>query len=103
MPTDEPSPQIAIPGAGSGYEAALSAMLGRSVLALEEDRELARRARAALVAHAIASVSIVEVEGEHRPRVVAVGWNPHPGWLKPPTPESEKPNVEGQQEGEQKA
>ena len=50
-----------------------------------------------------ASVSIVEVEGEHRPRVVAIGWNPHPGWLKPPTPESEKPKVEGQQEGEQKA
>jgi probable phosphoglycerate mutase len=50
-----------------------------------------------------ASVSIIEVEGEHRPRVVAVGWNPHPGWLKPPTPESEKPKVEGQQEGEQKA
>jgi probable phosphoglycerate mutase len=50
-----------------------------------------------------ASVSIVEVEGEHRPRVVAVGWNPHPGWLKPPTPESEKTKVEGQQEGEQKA
>lgn len=50
-----------------------------------------------------ASVSIVEIEGEHRPRVVAVGWNPHPGWLKPPTPESEKPKAEGQQEGEQKA
>jgi broad specificity phosphatase PhoE len=50
-----------------------------------------------------ASVSIIEVEGEHRPRVVAVGWNPHPGWLKLPTPESEKTKVEGQQEGEQKA
>lgn len=50
-----------------------------------------------------ASVSIVEIEGEHRPRVVAVGWNPHPGWLKPPTPESEKPKAEGQREGEQKA
>ena len=50
-----------------------------------------------------ASVSIIEVEGEHRPRVVAVGWNPRPGWLKPPTSESEKTKVEGQQEGEQKA
>jgi probable phosphoglycerate mutase len=49
-----------------------------------------------------ASVSIVEVEGEHRPRVVAVGWNPHPGWLKPPSSEPEKPKAEGQQEGEQK-
>src|SRR5689334_6136135 len=37
-----------IVGAGSGYEAALSAMLARSVLALVEDPELARRARAAL-------------------------------------------------------
>ena len=36
-------------------------------------------------------------------RVFAVGWNPHPGWLKPPTPESEKPKAEEQQEGEQKA
>jgi broad specificity phosphatase PhoE len=50
-----------------------------------------------------ASVSIIEMEGEHRPRVVAIGWNPRPGWLKPPTAESEKPKVEGQQEGEQKA
>src|SRR6516162_4673054 len=47
-------------GAGTGYEAALSSMLARSVVALEEDRELARQARAALVEHGIASVSIVE-------------------------------------------
>jgi protein-L-isoaspartate(D-aspartate) O-methyltransferase len=49
-----------IVGAGTGYEAALIAMLARSVLALEEDPKLARRARAALVEHAIASVSVVE-------------------------------------------
>src|SRR5712691_4513171 len=49
-----------------------------------------------------ASVSLVELEGQHRPRVIAVGWNPHPGWLKPPTPETEQPKGEGQQEGEQK-
>jgi protein-L-isoaspartate(D-aspartate) O-methyltransferase len=49
-----------IVGAGTGYEAALTAMLARNVLALEEDPELARRARAALVEHAIASVSVVE-------------------------------------------
>ena len=49
-----------IVGAGTGYEAALIAMLARSVLALEQDPELARRARAALVEHAIASVSVVE-------------------------------------------
>jgi protein-L-isoaspartate(D-aspartate) O-methyltransferase len=57
-------------GAGTGYEAALTAVLAHNVVALEEDSELARRARAALVEHAIASVSIVEgplPEG-YRPR-----------------------------------
>jgi len=49
-----------------------------------------------------ASVSLVELEGEHRPRVVAIGWNPHPGWLKPPEPATEQPKSEGEQEGEQK-
>ncbi len=49
-----------IVAAGTGYEAALIAVLARNVVALEEDAELARRARAALVEHAIASVSIVE-------------------------------------------
>ncbi len=34
-----------------------------------------------------ASVSIVELEDEQRPRVVAIGWCPRPGWLKPPTAE----------------
>jgi len=59
-----------IVGAGTGYEAALAAMLARSVLALEEDPELARRARAALVEHAIASVSVVEgpLHEGYRPR-----------------------------------
>jgi protein-L-isoaspartate(D-aspartate) O-methyltransferase len=47
-------------GAGSGYEAAVMAMLGRSVIALEEDRDLARRAHAALVEHGIATVNVVE-------------------------------------------
>jgi probable phosphoglycerate mutase len=46
-----------------------------------------------------ASVSIVELEPEQRPRVVAIGWNPQPGWLKYP---SEEPKGEGTQEGEQK-
>ncbi|HLZ81160.1 MAG TPA: histidine phosphatase family protein [Ktedonobacteraceae bacterium] len=32
-----------------------------------------------------ASVSIVEIDSEHlqQARVIAVGWSPHPGWLKP--------------------
>jgi protein-L-isoaspartate(D-aspartate) O-methyltransferase len=51
---------VLVIGAGSGCEAALAALLARSVVALEEDPELARSARAALVDHAIASVSVVE-------------------------------------------
>jgi len=47
-------------GAGVGYEAALLASLTRSVIALEEDEELARLGRAALVDHRIASVIYVE-------------------------------------------
>ena len=66
----ERTDMMLVVGAGTGYEAALSSMLARSVVALEEDRELARQARAALVEHAIASVSIVEgplLQG-YRPR-----------------------------------
>jgi protein-L-isoaspartate(D-aspartate) O-methyltransferase len=47
-------------GAGAGYEAALLGLLARTVVALEQDPELARRAHAALVDHRIASTSIVE-------------------------------------------
>jgi protein-L-isoaspartate(D-aspartate) O-methyltransferase len=49
-----------IVGAGTGYEAALTAMLARNVIALEEDPDLARRARSALVDHAIAAATVVE-------------------------------------------
>jgi protein-L-isoaspartate(D-aspartate) O-methyltransferase len=61
---------VLIIGAGKGYEAAVAAMLARSVIALEENPELARRARAALVDHSIASVSIVEgpLSQGYRPR-----------------------------------
>jgi broad specificity phosphatase PhoE len=38
-----------------------------------------------------ASVSIVELEEKQRPRVIAVGWNPRPGWLKPPIPAPVQP------------
>jgi protein-L-isoaspartate(D-aspartate) O-methyltransferase len=47
-------------GAGVGYEAAVLAQLARSVVALEENPELARIGRSALVDHRIASVSYVE-------------------------------------------
>jgi protein-L-isoaspartate(D-aspartate) O-methyltransferase len=59
-----------IVGAGTGCEAALTAMLARNVLALEEDPELARHARAALVEHSIASVNVVEgpLREGYRPR-----------------------------------
>src|SRR5260221_3121977 len=40
-------------GAGVGYEAALLALLARSIIALEEDPELARIGRSALVDHRI--------------------------------------------------
>jgi protein-L-isoaspartate(D-aspartate) O-methyltransferase len=47
-------------GAGVGYEAAILAQLARSVVALEENPELARIGRSALVDHRIGSVSYVE-------------------------------------------
>ena len=51
---------VLIIGAATGCEAALAAALARSVIALEEELELARCAREALVEHSIASVSVVE-------------------------------------------
>lgn len=57
-------------GAGSGYEAAVTAMLAKSVTAVEEDPDLARRARAALVEHGIAAVEVVEGP-------LSEGWRPH--------------------------
>jgi len=51
---------VLVVGAGVGYEAALIALLGRSVVALEQDAELARQGRAALVEHRIATVNFVE-------------------------------------------
>lgn len=41
-------------------------------------------ARAGLLSIDNASVSMVELEPEHPPRIVAIGWNPQPGWLQPP-------------------
>jgi protein-L-isoaspartate(D-aspartate) O-methyltransferase len=47
-------------GAGVGYEAALLSVLCRGVVAVEENAELARIGRAALVEHRIAAVQYVE-------------------------------------------
>lgn len=47
-------------GAGVGYEAALMALLGRAVVALEADPDLARQGRAALVEHRLATVTFIE-------------------------------------------
>jgi protein-L-isoaspartate(D-aspartate) O-methyltransferase len=57
-------------GAGVGYEAALLSLLARNVIALEEDAELARLGRSALVEHGIASVTYVEapLRAGHRQR-----------------------------------
>jgi protein-L-isoaspartate(D-aspartate) O-methyltransferase len=56
----EPTDTALVVAAGTGYEAALIAVLTRNVIALEEDPDLARRTRAALVEHAIAAVNVVE-------------------------------------------
>src|ERR1700739_3255336 len=44
---------VLVVGVATGYKAALAASLARNVVALEEDPDLARRARAALVEHSI--------------------------------------------------
>jgi protein-L-isoaspartate(D-aspartate) O-methyltransferase len=66
----ERSQTVLVVGAGTGYEAAVLSLLAKKIVALEEDPELARRARAALVDHAIANVEAVEgpLRSGHRPR-----------------------------------
>jgi protein-L-isoaspartate(D-aspartate) O-methyltransferase len=61
---------VLVVGAGTGCEAAVLSVLARKVVALEEDADLARRARAALVDHAIAAVEPVEgpLPRGYRPR-----------------------------------
>jgi len=41
----------------------------------------AKRVRSLLIDNA--SVSIVRLEADHRPLVLAIGWSPQPGWLQP--------------------
>jgi protein-L-isoaspartate(D-aspartate) O-methyltransferase len=57
-------------GAGVGYETALLSILARTVIALEDNPELARFGRAALVEHGIASITHVEapLHGGYRQR-----------------------------------
>ena len=50
-----------------------------------------------------ASVSLIELDPEHSPRVLAIGWNPQPGWLKLPSPIAEKVGAESHAQGEQKS
>ncbi len=49
-----------------------------------------------------ASVSIVEIEKDRPAHVVSIGWSPHPGWLKPPLPQSSQHMDPAQETGEQK-
>jgi protein-L-isoaspartate(D-aspartate) O-methyltransferase len=58
----QPKDAALVVGAGVGYEAALLSLLARSVVALEENPELARIGRSALVDHRIASASYVEAK-----------------------------------------
>jgi probable phosphoglycerate mutase len=48
-----------------------------------------------------ASISLVELQKEQRPHVLAIGWSPHPGWLKPPSLEKLTGIDQEQQSGEQ--
>ena len=48
-----------------------------------------------------ASVSVVVVEADHRPLLLAMSWSPQPGWLQPFPLPSEGPKSEGQVVGDQ--
>ncbi|GAC1398861.1 MAG: hypothetical protein NVSMB49_07740 [Ktedonobacteraceae bacterium] len=48
-----------------------------------------------------ASVSLIELENEQPPQVVAIGWSPSPGWLKAPTPEILKKPAPSEERSEQ--
>src|SRR3954447_8309383 len=66
----QPKDAVLVVGAGVGYEAAALGLLARGVIALEEDSQLARIGRSALVDHRIASVTYVEapLKAGHRAR-----------------------------------
>jgi protein-L-isoaspartate(D-aspartate) O-methyltransferase len=66
----QPRDTALVIGAGVGYEAAALGLLARGVIALEEDAQLARIGRSALVDHQIGSVTYVEapLRAGHRAR-----------------------------------
>lgn len=66
----QPRDTALVVGAGVGYEAALLSLLARNVIALEDNAELARAGRSALVDHHIAAVSYIEaaLAAGHRQR-----------------------------------
>ena len=61
----------------------------------------ARRAGSFMIDNA--SVSLIELDPEHSPRVLAIGWNPQPGWLKLPSPPIENVGTESHIESERKS
>ena len=54
-----PADQVLVIGCGTGYSAAVLAHMGATVVALEEDLDLARRAQSALAAGAAGQVTVV--------------------------------------------
>ena len=61
----------------------------------------ARRAGSFMIDNA--SVSLIELDPEQSPRVLAIGWNPQPGWLKLPSLDKDKVGTEYHVQGEQKS
>jgi probable phosphoglycerate mutase len=57
------------------------------------------RARSLMIENA--SVSVVELETDHRPRILAVDWEPSPGWVESSACASQHPRSEEQVVGEQ--
>jgi probable phosphoglycerate mutase len=57
------------------------------------------RARSLVIENA--SVSIVELQADHQPRILAIDWEPQPGWLQPEAHPSEQAKSEEQVAGEQ--
>jgi broad specificity phosphatase PhoE len=63
----------------------------------------AKRAGAMFIDNASVSVVEIDTESIHTARVIAVGWSPHPGWLKPPIePQKEEAPASEKAAGEQK-